>query len=171
MEDGIRSLWGPLLLTVFFRNGNTKFNDIPSIINTGRLFDHIFAIIIVAAVSHWLVYSWIIYRKHCIIKYSVVFHWRCKRNFAKVCNYIHIFRLEKATTRPLSLFSFCWKHLLTCTHVWKVNHWLTEKIFAATKPAIFWILWKVLRKITDSSSFDVVISSAVASTTLPLSDE
>ena len=48
MEDGIGSLWGPSLLTVFFRNGNTKIKDIPSIINTGRLFDHIFAIIIVA---------------------------------------------------------------------------------------------------------------------------
>ena len=48
MEDGIGSLWGPLLLTGFFRNGNTKFKDIPSVINTGRLFDHIFAIIIAA---------------------------------------------------------------------------------------------------------------------------
>ena len=52
MKDSIRSLWGPSLLIFFFRNGNTKFNDNPSIINTGRLFDHIFAIIIVAAVSH-----------------------------------------------------------------------------------------------------------------------
>ena len=74
-----------------------------SIINTGtgRLFDHIFAIIIAAAVSHWLVYSWIIYRKHCIIKHSPVFSLEMSTKFRKV---VTIFRLEKALIGPSPCF-------------------------------------------------------------------